>query len=231
MSRRVIKPSVENGFSIDMLRLKNGEIVHRGPNNWHDRKIYCRFCGIWARYALVDTIYIISKNGTTISSGSMCKSPVCAERCREDTQKYRRNFVFEQALLNIEERLSLLTVAAAACHKAEPVQKNSIAHILTIPMNTRHISSFLSTNRDNNQYIHDYKRVDADAEKYRERCTFLMQKRVNREKRSPLLVLVAAYHKKTLVLNKIALLLNTMGTKCSYGRHNRIIASFLSEVV
>ena len=147
---KVIKPSVQNGFSIDMLRLENGEIVHRGPDNWIDGKIYCTFCGIWARYAPVNYFYMESKNGTVISSGSMCKNDICAERYKEDIKKYRRNFAFEQQLLNIEERLPLL-IFLTACHKSAPIQSSNFVKILTTkPM---HISSFLSEDRDNNKYI------------------------------------------------------------------------------
>lgn len=175
---KIIKPNIKNGFSIDMRMLENGEIVHRGPDNRHDGKIYCTFCGIWANYATVDSFYMKSKNGTTISSGSICKNDICAERCKEDTKTYKRNFDFEQTLLNMEERLSFLTFTAA-CSKETPVQSSNFVKMLTTkPIHIRHISSFLSTNRDNNQYIHDYKQVDRDAKKYRERCEALMQKRV-----------------------------------------------------
>jgi hypothetical protein len=237
MSRRVIKPNVENGYSKNMLMLDNGEIVYHGLNNWHDNKIYCRFCGIWAKYALVDIFCIRTKNGTDISSGSMCiRSKICAERCKEDTEKYRRNFAFEQMLLNTADRWPLLAFAVA-CHKKISVSSSKFACILA--EHTRHISSFLSTNRDNSEYIYNCEQVDRDAEKYRKRCKYLMQKRVNRDNRLPTLIFTTACHKAALApkilpteilpTNKINLLVRVMNAKAFYGSHKMIIASFLSE--
>uniref|UniRef100_A0A6C0I164 Uncharacterized protein n=1 Tax=viral metagenome TaxID=1070528 RepID=A0A6C0I164_9ZZZZ len=232
--RKVIKPNKENGFSISMLMLENGEIVHRGPNNWIDRKIYCRFCGIWTRCAPVGPFYIKSKNGTIICSGSICKNDICAESYKEDIEKYRRNFVFEQLLLNIEERLSLL-IFAAACSKAKemvgvpPIQSSNFVKILTTK--SMHISSFLSTDRDSNDYVYNYKRVNRDEEKCRERCEYLMQKRVNRGNRSPALTFFAACCKATVVPNSLAYLLKVMNAKSSNGLHKRRVLSFLSEMV
>jgi hypothetical protein len=229
MSRIVIKPSEDNG--IHMLMLENGEIVHLGgywPYPYGMAKLLCAFCGAWKRYEPVNTYFMESKNGITISSGCMCKSLICAEKYKKDKKKYINNCNFLQTLLNIEERLPLL-IFLAACHKSAPVPRGKFAHMLT--ENMPHISSFLSANMDNNAYKYNYDKVDRDAEKYRERCEALMQKRVNRDNRLPALTFFAACCKEELAPNRLAYLLKVMIAKSSHALHKRRFSSFLSKKV
>jgi hypothetical protein len=224
MSKEVIKPNVKNGYSIYMLRLENGDIVHLGGYcpPYGDGRILCNFCGSWKRDKRLDTYFIHSRNGINIDSGAMCKSAICAKKYKEDKKKYNDNAAYLQQLLNIEDRLSFITFATAGHQIISETKK--IAYMST--MHIQHISSFLSTNRDNNEYRFNYEQVNRDREKYRERCEAMMQKRINRDNRLPTLMFTTACHKAALPTNKINLLVRVMNIKKF---HKMIIASFLSK--
>jgi hypothetical protein len=173
--KQLIEPNEEN--LVYMLKLENCNIVHLGGYCLYPHgmaKILCTFCLAWRRYEPVDGYVMRSKNGTTLNSGYICKSLICAEKYKEDIKKYIQNAAYLQKLLNAAERLQLLTFAAA-CHKETSVPSSKFCNILR--MKNTHISSFLSTDMDSNDYTYNYAKVNRDAEKYRERCEALMQKK------------------------------------------------------
>jgi hypothetical protein len=207
-----------------MQRLENGDIVHRG-GYCPEGLVKCTFCGLTWGLSL-NQFFMKSKNGKSINYGAICMSQLCAKKYEEDEKKYINNFAFLQRLLNIEDRISSITFAAA-CSKKISVSDGKFVNVLF--MHARHILSFLSEDMDND-YRYSYCK-DKNEEKYYMRCTQLLQKIINKEERLPPLIFFAACHKKILKPpdGKISLLLKAINTKISLGRHKRIISSFLSN--
>lgn len=216
---KVIYPNETNGYLVPMVQLESRHIVHHGPNNCNSGKIHCRFCGVWRGDNLtVNTFYIISTNGAVISYGSMCKDIACAEKCKKDTEKYRKNYQFVQKLLNIEDRLQFITYIAACYHKKTYVPTNFT--LLLKSMNTGHISTFLSTDRDVEKYPYS-EQYYKDNKKYSKRYKQILH---NIDKRLPLLTFLVVCHKKPTP-NKFTYIIKVMGNKKLI--HNRRISSFL----